>query len=195
MNQLDNFDLTISVVKSELPKLEVLKRLKEKFERLHRVKGTIIKNQNTFLALNYPSKKIMAQSFSRDEIFFEAALDHLKDPNFQKKGILLEPKTNKNLKNADYDDLFQVLRYQTNHKELLRNYYNFVFQVSSLMDLQYAYEEIETGFLLFHKRQEDWELSLVDVTNKAEVFDYLESRELLTPYLKSVLEEIYKKIK
>ncbi len=187
--------LEVSVVFSQEDPISILKLLQAKYERLHEVKTNLKTEGKPTLKLVYKSEKSMKENFFHDVPFFEAVLEVFEANGITPANKILEIEETYDEKIDYTQSMYQILKYKTRYKEILRDYYNFIFRVSELLDTKYAYEEMEDGFLIFHKKPEDFELFLIDLTNRHEIHEYLKSKGLLTQFLEeNLLKSIFKRM-
>lgn len=142
--------IKISAIQSIGDPIAILTKIKTKFENFHQVKTEWVKSseENAFLIF-FPSYDAYYMAYKRDIPFYERFLRILiENPNFLKEPLLESSKLN------PMDDPippYCILKYETNDKIPLRNYYQFIFQVGQQIGVQHSFEEIENGFILFYQ--------------------------------------------
>ncbi len=67
----------------------------------------------------------------------------------------LKEKSHPTIYPAQESGNYLVMRLKTNSQIILRNYLNYVYNFSKVIEVSMSFEEIEDGFLLFYQRQQD----------------------------------------
>lgn len=90
------------------------------------------------------------------------------------------------------DYTFLILKLETNNIENIRNDFHLSFQVARLAGIGIAYEEIETGMLIFFKRRSDFDFLQLDKTNPVLVAEWLKKNMVLSKNHLQFLSEVSK---
>jgi hypothetical protein len=171
--------IKISAIQCLDPAETILTKIKTKFEKRHPVQTEWSKEkEENAVFIYFSSQEAFYTAYKRDipnyELFLQILLDH---PEFTKEPLLESPK----IKPEDEESrTYCILKYETNDKIPLRNYYRFIFQVGQMLGVQHSFEEIENGFLLFYRRSFDFELSLLDLLNINSVIAFLKKNNVWT---------------
>ncbi len=187
----------ISTCEANRSHKQILKRFKDRFERVHKISGQWLDvHGNLVLELIYPSIDRFVKCYhSGFDILSKLAEDkqfgHLKLREIFTKAI-----ASKNMETDNpHDKNYVVVKYQTNYIKPMRVYYQFVSNVARLLGIMYSIEEIENGFLLFFQRKIDLIGAQLDPTNYDEVKEWIqflnidlkeESIQKLLEYIKSL---------
>ena len=181
----------ISIIQSTSPVSELLLRIKENFEQYQNIKTEWENNpQDPAIYVIYPSNNEFVATYQRELPYFSAFLQIINNhPEFDAKKILSpEIETEKPKEEENYC----TLKYETNSKSVLRNYYKYIFQFGQILGMQHEIEEIDNGFLLFYKRVLDFDLSLQNFFQFDDVVAFLREKDLWTLQTQAIAEQVSK---
>jgi hypothetical protein len=176
----DNRFIRISVVESVEDSREILEKIKSKFEYFHSVETLWDDNaEEIAILIRFPSTEAFYLAYKRDIPYYELFLQILSDHSELNAIRPLSIPSDQYI--SQEDPIYCILKYETNDKKPLHNYYQFIFRVCEMLGVQNAFEETEYGFMLFYKRKLDFELSLLDLLQFDSVIEFLKENQLFTP--------------
>jgi hypothetical protein len=175
----DRIFIKITYIKGTAPAHEILPKIKEKFERWHRIDSEwdSESHPNAFF-IYFPSRESFYSAYKRDIPTYENLLKILMEhPEFSSEPLFPAPPI---VNPIQAPELYCILKYETSDKIPLRNYYQFIFRVGQMLGVNHSFEEIDNGFLLLYRRKLDFDLSLLDLLKIETVIDILKQNRLWT---------------
>ena len=142
-------------------KKELIKKVKERFERTHDVKGSWKGTENSpILRLDYPTKKAFLDGYTRDLDLFNMVIEEINKGNFPFNELF-----SNDSKTDEMTENYMVLKYITNWKEPMIKNYQVTSNTAEIIGVVFNIEEIEDGFLMFYQRKIDFDSNQIDRLN------------------------------
>ena len=154
---------------------------------------------NPILHIEFGSKNAISNFYHQEIPFYETVMKYAADlekylrPQFYRS----QDTHSEKVITTDYSEIYIVLKYTTNFKEPLRNYYRFTVPVGNLIGAPISIEEVEDGFLHFIKSQELYEGINLNKLDFEVLRDWFEAKgiDLGLDWMKEFLYELKRILK
>ena len=95
----------------------------------------------------------------------------------------------------DDQDLYLILKYQTNQKKQLGLDFSYGVSMMKIFGFDVSIDEIEDGFVLFYRTHEDYLISQIKNRSLKEIISLIKNRGLTTSQNIAVLKKNFKLLK
>jgi len=180
----------IQLNSDQYSKHEILNIFATVLTKLHDVRiewGKI--NEEDVIKVIYKDKKAYQQAYSRNLPIIEKIMDIVNQGSLNPNDINIRIKNEQFLK-SNNQDLFLILKIQSNWLEPIRKNFEFAFKFGEIIGIHSQYEEIADGFLVFYETLEDFKDMQVDKLNYNELKQWLESKGKWNLKIEKILNNI-----
>jgi len=168
--------IEISIIRTsekKKSKKELLKKIKERFERTHETKGSWKGTDDSpIIRIDYSSKKAFLEGYTRDIELFNKIVEEINRGKFPFKELF--PNESK----SEGSENYLVLKYFTNWKEPMIKNYQFTSKAAETIGVVFHIEEIENGFLIFYRKKIDFDANQIDRLNIDELKKFFTDNDL-----------------
>ena len=176
--------LEAQILHCKEPKSKLIDFLKRKSDRFKDAQSTIIHSDSeSTIFIQFSSYESMKQAYTKDyeivEKFFQVMQEKKEDISnlFDFQPSISTQNSNQSKVNViNENDLYLILKYKTNAKDVIRTKYNFTYRIVDLVGIKSSYEEVEDGFILFYATKDDFLLTQMDLNNLADLQKWLEKK-------------------
>ncbi|UYP47068.1 hypothetical protein NEF87_003353 [Candidatus Lokiarchaeum ossiferum] len=189
--------IEVSIVHSQDPKKEILKFLQQKAEGGNNSQVNFIENgENMKIFVEYKSERDFQNTYHGEKKIYEKFYQLIQE-NVSDYANLLEtvltkptPKDFYDEEDLEENDLYLIVKYRTNYKEIIRQNYNFTFKIIEILGIKASFEEIADGFLLFYKTKEDFEVAQMDLKKLELIQAFLKKKGLWNEKIQFIFKNL-----
>lgn len=186
--------IEISVIESKIPPMEILTAIQEKFRQPPysaqvQWKSCTHNVDQKFLFVEFESQTAMENAYNAEIPVYDGFLELLTSEQFtQSEFKTLFPLP---IPAVPSDEIYLVLKYTTNFINVLRVNYQYIFRIASMLGIVISYEEIMDGFIFYHARRADYELTLLPLNQPAKVEQWLKLNHFWNAAFQRFFKTVY----
>ena len=189
--------IEVSIVHSQDPKKEILQFLREKAERSNNAQVSSIESGGEKkILVKYDTELDFQNTYNGEQKIYEKFYQLIQE-NVTDYSNLLEKILTKtshgdfyNEEDMEEHNLYLIVKYRSNYKEIIRQNYNFTFKIIEILGIKASFEEIADGFLLFYKTKEDFNVAQMDLKKLELIQLFLKKNGLWNEKIQFIFENL-----